>query len=299
MNKHVPVLVNEVVQYLDIKPHGIYVDCTMGYGGHSTAILSKLTTGKLICFEKDNNFLNEVHDVLTKVATNFIIVKSDFQDLKSQLIKLGINKVDGVFYDLGLSTMQIDDQTRGFSYENDGMLDMRFNQDQQLTAYDVVNFYSIKKLTDIFFKYGEERYARIIASKIEHDRQKSSIKTTTQLADLIKNTLFYHKRQNFKLTITSIRRIFQAIRIEVNNELNVFKKSLNDAVSILNEEGRLVVISFHSLEDRIVKLFFKYLSVNDFGFQILTKKPIIPAANELLLNPKSHSAKLRAIKKTF
>ena len=298
--EHYSVLLNETIDNLNLKEDGIYVDATLGLGGHSSKILSSLTTGHLYAFDEDSKAILFADERLKKIGTNYTLIKSNFVDLKVKLAELGVTKIDGIVFDLGVSSPQIDDATRGFSFSKDGILDMRMDTDATLSAEKVVNEYSKEALTDIFFSYGEEPKSRLIASKIVAYRP---IKTTLELVKIIERAVganyFYKKHPE--------RNIFQAIRIEVNKELSVLKEVLPDVLDILKPEGRVAIITFHSLEDRIVKKFFKENSeVNELvkglptipeaykpKLKLITKKPILPSTQELAENSRSKSAKLR------
>lgn len=298
--EHYSVLLNETIDNLNLKENGIYVDATLGLGGHSSKILSSLTTGHLYAFDEDSKAILFADERLKKIGTNYTLIKSNFVDLKVKLAELGVTKIDGIVFDLGVSSPQIDDATRGFSFSKDGILDMRMDTDATLSAKKVVNEYSKEALTDIFFSYGEEPKSRLIASKIASSRP---IKTTLELVKIIERAVganyFYKKHPE--------RNIFQAIRIEVNKELSVLKEVLPDVLDLLKPEGRVAIITFHSLEDRIVKKFFKENSeVNELvkglptipeaykpKLKLITKKPILPSTQELAENSRSKSAKLR------
>lgn len=298
--EHYSVLLNETIDNLNLKENGIYVDATLGLGGHSSKILSSLTTGHLYAFDEDSKAILFADERLKKIGTNYTLIKSNFVDLKVKLAELGVTKIDGIVFDLGVSSPQIDDATRGFSFSKDGILDMRMDTDATLSAEKVVNEYSKEALTDIFFSYGEEPKSRLIASKIASSRP---IKTTLELVKIIESAVganyFYKKHPE--------RNIFQAIRIEVNKELSVLKEVLPDVLDLLKPEGRVAIITFHSLEDRIVKKFFKENSeVNELvkglptipetykpKLKLITKKPILPSTQELAENSRSKSAKLR------
>lgn len=298
--EHYSVLLNETIDNLNLKEDGIYVDATLGLGGHSSKILSSLTTGHLYAFDEDSKAILFADERLKKIGTNYTLIKSNFVDLKVKLAELGVTKIDGIVFDLGVSSPQIDDATRGFSFSKDGILDMRMDTDATLSAEKVVNEYSKEALTDIFFSYGEEPKSRLIASKIVAYRP---IKTTLELVKIIESAVganyFYKKHPE--------RNIFQAIRIEVNKELSVLKEVLPDVLELLKPEGRVAIITFHSLEDRIVKKFFKENSeVNELvkglptipetykpKLKLITKKPILPSTQELAENSRSKSAKLR------
>ena len=298
--KHYSVLLNESILGLNIKEDGIYVDATLGLGGHSKEILKRIPKGHLYAFDEDINALNYADNILKKVASNFTLIKSNFVFLKEELAKRNINKIDGILFDLGVSSPQIDNPKRGFSFMNDALLDMRMDESQDLTAYNVVNEYNYNELVDIFFKYGEERLSKVIAKKIVETRP---IKTTLELVNTIKLAV---GNKYFNLNHPE-RKIFQAIRIEVNKELTVLEKVLPDAIDLLKPNGRIVVITFHSLEDRIVKnTLKKYSSVDELVkglpeipekykpvLKLINKKPILPSSIELEQNSRSKSAKLR------
>ena len=301
--EHKTVLLNEAIEYLNIKDNGIYVDCTLGGGGHSSLILSKLKNGHLYSFDQDDYAINIAKERLDKVSKNYTIIKSNFVNIKEELEKLGVTKVDGVLYDLGVSSFQFDDASRGFSYNSEARLDMRMNKDQKKSAYEVVNEYSYNDLVRIFYMYGEDPFSKQIAKKIVENRP---IETTLDLVEVIKKAL-PQKVLNSKGH--PAKRIFQALRIEVNDELKVFEKSLKDAINLLNKDGRIVVITFHSLEDRICKTIFKEESTINIpknvpiinnqkpNLELITKHPITPSDTELENNNRAHSAKMRVVKK--
>ena len=302
--EHYSVLLSEAIENLNIKEDGIYVDATLGLGGHSSKILEKLTTGHLYAFDEDKMAISYAEERLSKIGSNYTLIKSNFVNLKKELAKLGVTKIDGIVFDLGVSSPQIDTASRGFSFSKDGLLDMRMDTDNLLTAEKVVNEYSKEELTSIFFNYGEEKQSRLIANKIIAKRP---IKTTLELVLVIKDAVganyFYKNHPE--------RKIFQAIRIEVNKELSVLKDVLPDASELLNKDGRMVVITFHSLEDRIVKKYMKEKSeVSDLvkglteipeaykpKLRLITRKPILPSKKELEENSRSKSAKLRVAEK--
>ncbi len=301
--KHYSVMLNESIDGLDIKSDGIYVDATLGYGGHSSEILKKLDTGHLYCFDQDKEAIDYSKKRLSEIGDNFTIIKSNFVNLKDKLKEQGVDKVDGILFDLGLSSPQIDDPKRGFTFMQDAPLDMRMDTSNELTAKDVVNNYSIEELTNIFFVYGEEKMARVIAKKIASERINNEIKTTKELVHIIEKAVGAKYFNKFHPE----RQIFQAIRIEVNSELSVLTSVLPDAISLLNKNGRISVITFHSLEDRIVKQIFKSNSeVDDLvkglpdiptsylpKLRLINKKPILPSEDEIKENTRSKSAKLR------
>ncbi len=302
--EHYSVLLNEAIENLNIKEDGIYVDATLGLGGHSSKILEKLTTGHLYAFDEDKMAIDYADKRLAKINSNYTIIKSNFVNLKAKLEELGVTAIDGIVFDLGVSSPQIDTASRGFSFSKDGLLDMRMDTDSHLTAEQVVNEYKKEELTNIFFNYGEEKQSRLIANKIVAKRP---IKTTLELVKVILEAVganyFYKNHPE--------RKIFQAIRIEVNKELSVLKDVLPDVTDILKPQGRMVIITFHSLEDRIVKKYMKEESeVSDLvkglpeipaayqpKLKLITKKPILPSSEELEANSRSKSAKLRVAEK--
>ena len=304
---HYSVLLNESIEGLNIKPDGIYVDATLGYAGHSSEILKRLTTGHLYAFDQDEKAIEYSFKKLDSIShDNFTIINSNFISLKEELNKLGVDKIDGIMFDLGFSSPQIDDPTRGFSFMKDAPLDMRMNQNNKLSAHDVVNKYKEDDLTNIFYKYAEEKYSRSIARGIVNNRP---IDTTMELVEVIKRsvpTSYFIKKH-------PEREIFQAIRIEVNKELDVLQGVLPDAIEMLNKNGRICVITFHSLEDRIVKQEFKKNSQVDSlvsglkedeipdefkpKLRLVNKKPIEASEKELKENSRSKSAKLRIVER--
>lgn len=301
---HYSVLLKETIDGLNIKKDGVYVDCTLGYGGHSEEILKKIDNGLLIGIDQDEEAIKYSKMRLSKISDRFKIIYSNFEDLKDKLLELGITSVDGIIFDLGFSSPQIDDPNRGFSFQKDATLDMRMNRNQNMSAYDVVNKYKEEELTNIFYKYAEEKYSKSIVRNIV---QKRPINSTLELVDIIKNSV----PTKYALTRHPERVIFQAIRIEVNRELTVLESVLPDAINLLNKEGRLCVITFHSLEDRIVKQTFKkYSEVPDLVkglpvipeefkplIKLINKKPILPSEDEINKNSRSKSAKLRIIER--
>ncbi len=305
--KHYSVMLSESIEGLNIKEDGIYVDATLGYGGHSSEILKKLTKGHLYSFDQDQEAINDSKKRLLEIGNNFTIIYSNFVNMKEKLKEQGITKVDGILFDLGLSSPQIDNKDRGFTFMTDAPLDMRMDTSKELTAAKIVNTYSIEELANIFFIYGEEKMSKIIAKKIVSERLNREIKTTKELVKIIESAVgakYFNKNH-------PERQIFQAIRIEVNGELDVLKKVLPDAISLLNKGGRISVITFHSLEDRIVKQIFKKdsdiddlvkgLPVIPKEFQpklkLINKKPILPSEKELNENSRSRSAKLRIVER--
>ena len=304
---HVSVLLNESIENLNIKEDGIYVDCTLGFAGHSKEILKRIKKGKLFAFDQDGEAINYSKKILDQISGNYEIIKSNFAFIKSELNKRGIEKVDGVLFDLGVSSVQLDEAERGFSFHKDAKLDMRMDTDQSFSAYDVVNDYSKEELEKIFFNYGEEKYSRSIASAIVRERENKKIETTLELTEIIRESV----PEKYRRTHHPARKVFQAIRIEVNKELDVFTKALNDAIDMLNPGGRICVITFHSLEDRICKKIFKEKSEIDSVFKGLPDKDIPleyrpelklitkikPSKKELTDNNRSRSSILRVAEK--
>ncbi|MBP1045397.1 16S rRNA (cytosine(1402)-N(4))-methyltransferase RsmH [Enterococcus sp. BWM-S5] len=305
--QHYTVLLKETVDGLAIKKNGVYVDCTLGGAGHSEYLLSQLDeTGHLYAFDQDQKALDFAAQRLKEYVDKGMVtfVKSNFRYLKDRLADLGVYGVDGVLYDLGVSSPQLDEAERGFSYHKDAPLDMRMDQSAELSAYEVVNDYSYQELIKIFFRYGEEKFSKQIAREIERVREKRAIETTGELVDIIKTAIPAPARRNGG---HPAKRVFQAIRIAVNDELSVVEESLEQAIDLLNMDGRISVITFHSLEDRIVKTMFKeYSSVKDLPpglpmipeefqpeMKVVTRKPILPSKEELEENNRSRSAKLR------
>lgn len=299
---HKSVLLKECLQYLNINSNSIIVDCTLGYGGHSSEVLKRIPAGHLYSFDQDSDAIKYSCDRLSKISNNYTIINNNFVNIKNELNKIGVTKVDGILYDLGVSSPQLDQDYRGFSFHKDALLDMRMDQNQDFSAYDVVNKYSEVMLTNILFKYGEEKYAHKIAKKIV---EKRPINTTLELVEVIKDAV----PMKYKLNHHPARKTFQAIRIEVNNELEVFEKSLKDALELLNIGGRICVITFHSLEDRICKEVFKSVSTVKKELQNLPVIPdeylpkykvvkvLSPSNEEVNLNKRARSAKLRVIER--
>lgn len=304
---HYSVMLSEAIEGLNIKEAGTYVDATLGYAGHSSEILKRLKRGFLFAFDQDKEAINYSEKKLSEISLNFKIIHSNFSLLKEKLEEENIDKVDGIIFDLGLSSPQIDDASRGFSFMSEARLDMRMNKEAKKSAYEVVNEYSKEELTKIFYEYGEEKLSGVIARKICDERAKKEIKTTTELVEIIKSAV----GANYFFKNHPEREIFQAIRIEVNDELKVLEKVLPDAIDLLNKGGRISVITFHSLEDRIVKKIFKKYSEVDEVFKgmpdiplayqpkikLINKKPILPSEKELSENSRSKSAKLRIIER--
>lgn len=309
--KHVTVLLNEAVAGLNIRPDGTYVDATLGGGGHSSAILNQLTTGRLYSFDQDQTAIRYNQQHLKKFIDDgrSILIEDNFRNLGTALAKNGVKSVDGIVYDLGVSSPQFDDAQRGFSYKLDAPLDMRMNQQQALSAMNVVNEWPYEKLVKILYRYGEERFAKQIARKIERRRESKPIKTTFELVDVIKEAIPAAARRHGG---HPAKKTFQAIRIAVNDELGALEDSLEQALELLNVGGRISVITFQSLEDRLVKtMFHEKVSLADElppglpvippemqpKFKLINKKPILPSQEELANNHRAHSAKLRIIER--
>lgn len=309
--KHVTVLLNEAVAGLNIRPDGTYVDATLGGGGHSSAILNQLTTGRLYSFDQDQTAIRYNQQHLKKFIDDgrSILIEDNFRNLGTALAKNGVKSVDGIVYDLGVSSPQFDDAQRGFSYKLDAPLDMRMNQQQALSAMNVVNEWPYEKLVKILYRYGEERFAKQIARKIERRRESKPIKTTFELVDVIKEAIPAAARRHGG---HPAKKTFQAIRIAVNDELGALEDSLEQALELLNVGGRISVITFQSLEDRLVKtMFHEQVSLADElppglpvippemqpRFKLINKKPILPSQEELANNHRAHSAKLRIIER--
>ena len=309
--KHVTVLLNEAVAGLNVHPDGTYVDATLGGGGHSSAILNQLTTGRLYSFDQDQTAIKYNQQHLKKFINDgrSILIKDNFRNLETALSKSGVKSVDGVVYDLGVSSPQFDDAQRGFSYKLDAPLDMRMNQQQALSAMNVVNEWPYEKLVKILYRYGEERFAKQIARKIERRRESKPIKTTFELVDVIKEAIPAAARRHGG---HPAKKTFQAIRIAVNDELGALEDSLEQALELLNVGGRISVITFQSLEDRLVRtMCHEQVSLADElppglpvippemqpKFKLINKKPILPSQEELADNHRAHSAKLRIIER--
>ena len=302
---HISVLLEESIKYLNLDETSTVVDCTLGYGGHSSEILKRIKRGFLFAFDQDREAIQNSQKRLQSISSNYEIINSNFKNIKKELNNRNIYKVDSILYDLGVSSPQLDESERGFSFHNDALLDMRMDQTCYLTAYTVVNEYPYEKLVDIFYKYGEEKYSNSIAKKIIKIRETKKIETTLELAEIIKSSV----PEKYRREHHPARKIFQAIRIEVNDELNVFEKSIKDALDLIDIGGRICVITFHSLEDKICKRIFNEVSKVD---QALANLPIIPEeyqpkfkiiANisptnkEIEENKRSRSARLRVIER--
>ena len=304
---HISVLKNEAIQSLNLKDDSVIVDATLGYGGHSSSILKRIKNGYLYAFDQDSDAIEYSTKFLKDFGNNFTIIKSNFCNMMEKLDEIGVKKVDGVLFDLGVSSPQLDTPERGFSYHSDARLDMRMDKDSVLDAYTVVNTYSENDLCLIFKKYGESKYAKSIARNIVKEREKKEIETTFDLAEIIKNSV----PESVRRKKHPAREIFQAIRIEVNHELDVLETGLKKACELLNVGGRVVVITFHSLEDRIVKNYFRELTKVDDrvkglpnipeeylpDFRLIYNKAIKPSDQEVLMNKRSRSSKLRVIER--
>ena len=307
MEKHISVLLEESISSLNLDESSIIVDATLGYGGHSSNILERIKKGHLFAFDQDSEAIRHSTDCLKKIGTNFTIVKSNFVHLQEELNRLGVYKIDGALFDLGVSSPQLDDEERGFSFHNDAKLDMRMDRDQSLSAYEVVNNYSKEELSKIFYKYGEDKFANNIAKKIVEYREIKPIETTLELVEVIKTAV----PMKFRIDKHPARQIVQAIRIEVNHELDVIEPAINQALDMLNVGGRVAVITFHSLEDRLVKNIFKEKCKIDErvkglpnipeeylpDFKLVYNKAIAPSEEELKNNPRARSSKLRVIER--
>ncbi|MCT2870562.1 16S rRNA (cytosine(1402)-N(4))-methyltransferase RsmH [Limosilactobacillus fermentum] len=307
---HVTVLLHEAVAGLAIQPAGVYVDATLGGGGHSGEILKQLTSGHLYSFDQDETAIhyNQANLGSAIEEGKLTLMQTNFRNLKQALTDQGVTAIDGIVYDLGVSSPQFDDAKRGFSYQHDAPLDMRMNQDQPLSAYQVVNEWSYQELVRILYRYGEEKFAKQIARAIERARQKRPIQTTMELANIVKEAIPAAARRHGG---HPAKKSFQAIRIAVNDELGALEDSLEQALALLKVDGRISVITFQSLEDRLVKTMFKEAtSLPDLppglpiipadaqpDFKLINKKPVLPTENELKVNHRAHSAKLRVIER--
>ena len=307
MGKHIPVLLNETISGLNIKPDGIYVDLTVGRGGHSGEILKKLKNGHLYAFDQDEEAIIESRKYLETISNSFTLIHKNFSSFKETLAELKIPYVDGVLMDLGVSSPQFDEGDRGFSYREDAPLDMRMDQRNSLTAYEIVNHYSLEEITNILREYGEEKFAYQIAKNIDKARETSPIETTFQLVEIIKRS---KSMKELAKAGHPAKQSFQALRIAVNDELNVLTLTLRDVLKALRPNGgRLAVITFHSLEDRIVKNIFKEAAVSEGNridipsrmeekeYELITRKPIVASDDELTINHRAQSAKLRIIQR--
>jgi len=299
---HIPVLTKEILNYLNLKKGGVYIDCTLGGGGHSKAILEKIYPhGLLIGIDQDIDAIEAVKEELKSYIDKVKLVKGNFINLEEILSNLKTETVSGIIFDLGVSFHQLKEKERGFSFKENSHLDMRMDLTQEFNADILINNYSEEDLAEVFEKYGEERFSKRIARLIVIERKKKTITTTKQLSDLVIRSLPRTKKRR-TWRIHPATRVFQAIRIEVNQELKALKKGLNQAIRVLEDKGRVCVISYHSLEDRIVKHQFKEVEregkdKGNYGLKIITKKPISPSSEEVEHNPKARSAKLRVAEK--
>lgn len=304
---HTAVMLAEAINLLNIKPDGIYVDCTLGRAGHSKVILSKLISGKLYAFDQDQAAIDNSKIILKDFKDKYEVIKSNFVNIQYELSQRNVSEVDGILYDLGISSPQVDEEGRGFSYMRDAKLDMRMDQSQKLSAWDIVNDYDYQQLKAIIKDYGEEIFASRIAKNIIKARASQPIDTTLQLVAIIKNSL---PIKVLKKHHHPAKKTFQALRIAVNNELETLQSSLKQSLKLLKANGRMVVISFHSLEDRIVKQTFNAVLVDPQAqlytklpiysnwktkYQLVIKKPLTPKSEEIIKNPRARSAKLRVI----
>jgi len=302
---HKSVLLNECIKYLNLKDDSIIVDATLGYAGHSSNILKNIPNGYLYAFDQDEEAIKNSSEKLKKIRNNYEIISSNFVEMKKELEKRKITKVDGILFDLGVSSPQLDEKERGFSFHEDARLDMRMNQKQKLSAYEVINEYQLEDLIRIFREYGEEKYATSIAKRIVDVRKSKKIETTLELVDIIKSSV----PEKYKREKHPARKVFQAIRIEVNKELDVFSSALNQALELLKVNGRICVITFHSLEDKICKERFKKVSdikselkklpviPDSYLPQFKIIKTVLPTKEEIENNPRARSAKLRVIER--
>ena len=302
--EHLSIMLDECIEGLNIKSNGIYVDGTLGGGGHSIEIVKKLEDGYLVGIDQDSNAIRKAKETLKDYDDRTIIVKDNFSNIKKILFDLNIEAIDGLLLDLGVSSHQLDEGDRGFSYNKDARLDMRMDKKNPLSAWNVVNEYSERDLDEIIKKYGEERWSKRIAKFIVSERKNKNIDTTFDLVEVIKKAVPVGARRDGP---HPARKTFQAIRIEVNNELGIIENTIKDAVSCMKKGGRICIITFHSLEDRIVKETFKELTLScicpkeipvcvcdkEKELKIITKKPIVPSDEEISNNPRARSAKLR------
>ncbi len=302
---HKSVLLDECIENLNLKENSVIVDCTLGYGGHSSFILKEIKKGFLFAFDQDEEAISSSYERLSKSYDNFLIIKDNFVNMRKRLMEQNVSCVDGILFDLGVSSPQLDEAYRGFSYHNDARLDMRMDRNNKLSAYEVVNDYDEDDLARIIYNYGEEKYAKSIARNIVKYRKNKNIETTLELVDIIKSSIPYKAMRDTH----PAKRTFQAIRIEVNDELNVLKSALEQALDLLKVNGRICVITFHSLEDRIVANTFKRYSEVDSNVanlpyipeEYLPKFKVVgkftPSKEEISENNRARSAKLRVIER--
>lgn len=306
MERHKSVLLDEALEYLNIKEDGTYIDATLGFAGHSSNILKRIKRGYLLAFDKDIEAINYSRSKLEKIGDNFLIINTGFINIYDE-VKKHTDSVDGILFDIGVSSVEIDEEKRGFSYMKDGPLDMRMDQSSSFTAKEIVNTYSEEDLVRIFRNYGEEKHAHKIANRIIKRREEKEITTTLELVDIIDKCYPYKEKRNSH----PAKKVFQALRIEVNNELEELEIALNSSLELLKIGGRLVVITFHSLEDRICKRIFKEKTeVKEIvkgmpnipeellpDFKLVTNKPVVPTTLEIENNKRAKSAKMRVIEK--
>ena len=307
MNTHFPVMLSETIESLNIKPDGIYLDCTCGRAGHSSEILKRLTTGKLICLDQDADALEACKEKLSKISDRFVLIQENFEKIDEILESLGMDHLDGILADLGVSSPQLDDGSRGFSYQEDARLDMRMDQRQSFDAEALINEYSLEELTRVFREYGEDHDAYAVAKRIVEARSKKRVKTTFELVDLIKSG---KSAKTLAKKGHPAKQIFQAIRIEVNHEEDALLALLEKGPKYLSSDGRLAIITFMSLDDRLVKQAFNKLTkvegsreniallprdIKEPDFYLYSKKPILPSEEELAINHRSAPAKLRVL----
>lgn len=292
---HIPVLLKEAVSFLNPKPGEKFIDCTLGLGGHAREILKRTSpSGEFLALETDEDALKISQKELSNFKDRIVFANENFRNLKEIAYDHNFMKVEGIIFDLGVSSIQLDDESRGFSLKKDGPLDMRMNKNEETKASDLVNKLREEELARIFYEYGEERFSRMIAYRIIRAREEKPIEKTLQLAQIVSKAI--PPKVRYRMKIHPATRVFQALRIAVNHELENLEQALPQAVDLLNSGGCLIIISFHSLEDRIVKNFFKKEAANG-NLKILTKKPIVPQESEIEKNPRSRSAKLRAAEK--
>ncbi len=313
MSYHIPVLVNEVLDLIQLKESGLYVDATLGGGGHTLAMLNQQKDIKIIGFDQDQDAINYATDRLKDFRNQVTILKDNFKNMRTRLALEKINAIDGALFDIGVSNYQISEGEKGFSFMHDAPLDMRMDKDNQMTAEHIINEYSLEQLKEIFFNYGEENYSAYIANAIVYQRQESRIGSTGELSKIIEKSLnILNRKHQVEINMVKTKaRIFQALRIAVNNELGLLEQSLLDAIYCLKPGARLLVISWHSLEDRIVKQLFQKESTDCICsknipqcvcnhkslVKVINKKPIVPGEDEIVQNSNARSAKLRVVEK--
>ena len=288
---HFPVMVNEIISFIRPQNNGIYLDCTFGQGGYTKAIFKESENANIVAIDQDSEAKIFVEEISKEFKNNFFFFCNKFSEIETVIKKIDQDQFDGILLDLGMSNTQLNNPSRGFSFEKDGPLDMRMDfNNNKLTAKEIINNYSERDLANIFYYYGEEKNSRKIAKQIINSREKASINTTSELSKII-------KRVNFDRFKNPSTRVFQALRIYVNDELNELEFFLNKSIDILKKKGRIAIIAFHSLEDRIVKNFIKKQSELSGQLKIVTKKPVLPSPSEIKINSRSRSAKLRVAEK--